>query len=50
MSTYQDVFTGEGRLEGYLHLVTDDAVPPVKLHVGNGHCQSGKMSKVNWKG
>ena len=31
MKTYQDVFTGEGRLEGDLHLVTDDTVTPVKL-------------------
>ena len=31
MKTYQDVFTGQGRLEGDLHLVTDDTVTPVKL-------------------
>ena len=35
MKTYQDIFTGEGRLEGVLHLVlhlvTDDTVTPVKL-------------------
>ena len=29
MKTYQDVFTGEGRLERDLHLVTDDMVTPV---------------------
>ena len=31
MKTYQDVFTCEVRLEGDLHLVTDDTVTPVTL-------------------
>ena len=50
MSTYQDVFTGEGRLEGHLHLVTDDAVPPVKLPCRKWPLSVREMSKVNWKG
>lgn len=31
MKKYEDVFQGEGKLEGELHLVTDNAVNPVKL-------------------
>ena len=30
---YNDVFTGEGKLEGQLHLEIDKNVQPVKLHV-----------------
>ena len=44
MKTYQDVFTGEGRLDGDLHLVTYDTVTsqvtvPEVAHVSKGKCQ-----------
>ena len=33
LNDYKEVFTGEGKLEGYLHLEVDESIPPVVLPV-----------------
>jgi len=38
ISQYTDVFTGEGKLEGLLHLEIDKNVQPVQLPTQSPHC------------
>ena len=50
MKTYQDVFTGEGRLERDLHLVTDDTtVTPIKLPCRKWPLSVRENVKTSWK-